>query len=243
MLTKLLPQEFNLSKRAKTVIEVSFNVSNFILKPFDCVNSVMSKPSSYESRMKLAVLFSIFEKLWNYKDESNNYSCRDVVVFPAGVIGFPCKGYQPDLYKLVSDQIHLFYTIYKKSMTYPPLSSLSGFPIVLYSILDPLVWKRAVVDIIALFEAAGVIHLDLRLYNIFYSYKNNLMEVKVIDWDDAQFINFNVPATLLSCREIDARFPRENNEKATAAYHAFFIERITKDIMTTEHNAMLGESI
>ena len=99
------------------------------------------------------------------------------------------------------------------------------------------------VDIIALFEAAGVIHLDLRLYNIFYSYKNNLMEVKVIDWDDAQFINFNVPATLLSCRKIDARFPRENNEKATAAYHAFFIERITKDIMTTEHNAMLGESI
>lgn len=90
---------------------------------------------------------------------------------------------------------------------------------------------------------AGVIHTDLREYNIyrvitrsqscrnsginFSSSSDISVDLKIIDWDDSVRINRNVPEELLEDRRRDSRFPHDDNAHvATMDYHDFFIDSL-----------------
>lgn len=94
-------------------------------------------------------------------------------------------------------------------------------------------------DITTLIESAGIIHADLRLYNIFYYIssisscacsssnfpnQNIVVDIKLVDRDDCCFIG----SPLENRGEYDERFPNLN--VASSKVHTFFISAISKSI-------------
>lgn len=131
-----------------------------------------------------------------------------------------------------------------------------GYPIVVYPRLDA-VWTRgdallhepsdgvlgmfidAVTKACGLFVAAGIIHMDLRLYNIFYRVEPGVdgsaaaVHIRVIDWDDSVRLNEYVPEEFLQNFRLNTRFPRQ--PLATHEYHDFFIRSLTDELSSRVH--------
>ena len=135
-----------------------------------------------------------------------------------------------------------------------------GFPVVVYGLLTPTVWTRAtgmryahveeaaqirglflerLGEVLEQVAAAGIIHTDLRLPNLFYRIarlENGTpvsVDVRIIDWDDSLHVGATVPQQLLDVRSGRADFPDSNAawaKVAQAQYHAFFLRELASSI-------------
>lgn len=160
-----------------------------------------------------------------------------------------------------------------------------GYPIVVYKRLDTTEWKQgdellllesenrsqivqlflsSVARACKLIEQAGIIHTDLRLYNIFYrvttpssdsdaidaalvnasisaagsGHPELSVSIKIIDWDDSVRINEAIPQELLDDRYEDLRFPQDPSfDVATAAYHEFFLESLKQELSSSSSSS------
>lgn len=229
----------------------AFLSSSYIFKPINCNNEQFC-------RSTLSQLLNKFYRLWKVE------SLRDIVVFPSGVIGLPDKLSQQTLYDGVFESYMYLFVTLKGGTTKQDCKITfqgefaTGHPIILY---DNIVlqesadgdWKRGdllqseskdvkeafirrLKEVTELIEQADIIHLDLRVYNIFYKYSyDSSMEskvssslsllkvhIKIIDWDDCDIIGRNIK----NKGKDDVRFPY--SEKATKEIHSFFIDQIKR---------------
>ena len=208
-----------------------------------------NSPESF--RALLSGLMSRFYDLYHF----SNTAVRDLVVFPEGIIAYPDK-YQDDIKAFLRQEFQTLCQL--KSIDENSYETASyctaGYPIVLYPMLDPSIWTRSDAllkepnDILVsmfidsvkvaceLFTSAGIVHTDLRLYNIFYrvDYSEcnksiDMVHIKVLDWDDSVRLNEHIPRELLQCRESDGRFPARLTV-ATGEYHMFFVQALEEQL-------------
>lgn len=238
----------------------TINLDRFVLKAVP-LNDLKD---SY-AQCWLVNLMYRFNKLWQ------NEQCREVVVFPEGIMGYPDPVTQECFQKLVLEQLS---SLYEKNLMPPPSPYYPpGWPIILYEKLHPDKWIRAdalsrdirlicrvpkkiseavthslrVKFVAALekavegFRAAGIVHTDLRLHNIFYTCCNDdevenggCVRIKVIDWDDCVLEGDQLETSFynLVVSGNDGRYPRHQAETPVTSdlYHDFFLKFIKKDL-------------
>lgn len=232
--TYIPSQRAHQEPRYKNVDPVArLNLSKYFFKPIremDCRNILTW----------LTGLMDRFQRLWDSEDS------RQYVVFPVGCIGVPDIETQKELHKSIRARVkHLFIKYKEQQGEYDTKYSTPGAAIVLYQEYDMNVWKRgdailsdpnadarvrlAFLDQLSqateAFEKAGVIHTDLRLFNIFYKLERRdshcsshatdqqssavlamadsssfTLEVRVLDWDDSVNIGNPLPEYLISER-------------------------------------------
>lgn len=168
-----VPRKFKKQKKSQPdEIDVVLNWEKYICKP---VSS-----SSELSRAALSHLLGVFYKLWQSE------SLRDYIVFPAGVIGYPDEVTQGDFFEAISISIESFSKMKEQDMTDETFAY--GHPFVLYEkLLEQDGWKRGdsivsednylkllfigkLKEVLDLILEAGIIHMDIRLCNMFYRY-------------------------------------------------------------------------
>jgi hypothetical protein len=164
------------SKGSSESINCVLSLRSYLCKPLDVEDSL--------SRSRLTYLLAMFYQLW--RDES----IRQYIVFPEGVIGYP-EDIQEDLRTGINASIRSFRGLKGVGEEYSPL--YPGQPIILYNELKASEgWKRGdiivnedyevkikfavkLTEITRAIEAAGIIHWDLRLINLFYRCIYNLL--------------------------------------------------------------------
>jgi hypothetical protein len=184
----------------------------------------------------VAHLLRIFDLL------SRSTSLTDCVVFPLGRMGLPSAA-QMNMRRPVINTLNIPRFV---NMT----QDTDGWPIFIYPRLDntwvegslctglhryqEYVVQRLTTMLDAV-EAAGVIHLDLRLSNVMVRMPVDtcvtgaVPELRLVDWDCSLRVGVPVPETLLLAFERDNRYP-SGLTIATAAYHHFFINVIRETL-------------
>ena len=165
-------------------------------------------------RATLARIMSVFYRL----QRRGSAECKAAVCFPEGVIGLPASGeaFQQNLFDFIMRKWTKYYDIKRISVSldefgYPAGYSV-GHPIIVYRFLDRS-WTSAVAlleaeyskeqreafvsaltVVLGLFISVGVVHMDVRLPNIFFKFDTKgIVRIKVIDWDDALLLGDNIP--------------------------------------------------
>lgn len=204
-------------------------------------------PESF--RALLSGLMSRFYDMYHCSE-----ALREIVVFPDGVLAYPddiqedmCEFLQAEfssLLRLKGIPSHLSADLLARHSTV-------GYPVVVYPRLDPE-WTRgdallhepsdavvhlfikAVTEACGLFVTAGIVHMDLRLCNIFYRVEAGVdgsataVHIRVIDWDDSVRLYQYVPEEFLECTRLNRTFPRQL--VASPEYHDFFIRSLTEEL-------------
>lgn len=204
----------------------------------------------------LARVLAVYEAL------SKHDTATSVVSFPIGVVGFPDAIKQPSLAALLTTKISFCQSQSGRgALDFTPCP---GHPVLIFDDLVAEGWTRAdlwmgttapsgfaarlltaLTQAMAAIEAAGIIHLDLRLPNVFYrelpmpstssasasdsSGAVHSLQVRIIDWSDAAFLGEPIPPALLRLRKDDDRFPIDECEWhriACPEYHTFFLNRM-----------------
>lgn len=164
-----------------------------------------------------------FYKLYKVKE------LRDCIVFPEGVVDYPYPVAQKGGKAYLKVCLDEFFSMKDERNPFSGRDEMRpGHPIVIYKILSRP-WRLAAAILLSdvsdelfdrfmskleviwrLVERAGVIHIDLRLYNIFYVDDHNEVHVKIIAWDDSVLDGRYVPQELFRwrCNYRDIRFPR-----------------------------------
>ena len=125
-----------------------------------------------------------------------------------------------------------------------------GHPIVVYPSLDPTHWKPAATELVkeekrvrdqflsqlkvvlSQFIAAGVVHMDIRLPNLFYHVEEDYtILIKVIDWDDALLLGACIPGDMMRAFQGASQFP-SNSIIADGACHDHMVSAILHDLET-----------
>ena len=230
---------------------VQLNLDRYFLKPV--------RDMKQESmRIWLGSLMSLFKILRDHED------CRQFVVFPDGIIGNPDDKSQAELAIAVRARINEQFRLYKNQAEgeYHNQFAIIGSPIILYPLYDMTEWKRgdSLIDSTDLavrekfmeqlrratdaFNRAGIIHVDLRLFNILYKVVDNNkeergtfdLELKVLDWDDCVSCGWPLPECLREERKgytgsnpLKKMYPLET-DLVTTAYHEFFLRQIADDL-------------
>lgn len=229
-----------------------------ILKP------VVSEPQFATS--VAAYLLHIFYKLWHHSD------ARPYVQFPSGVLAYPnvalaamtaftgfirgkfCEiavrgGKEKDYYAdlVIREPGHPIFV-------FPDLEQADGPWQKGESLTDHVDncqlirrFLRALKAALQAIANAGVVHIDLRLPNIFYRVisqkkgsgdeeetaadEEDVVEIRIIDWDDSLLSGAVIDATLYATMQHDARYPHgEEYRKATPAYHDGFYRIIKNEL-------------
>lgn len=213
---------------------------------------------------KLFRLMQIYNLLYTHEP------ARARVAFPVGVVGF-ADANQKSIRAMQEAKVKACLEFAGKSPDTSPPSD--GHPILVLDDLCTLGWVRAdtltgckdyelkeaflstlataLQDIVT----AGIVHLDVRLMNIFYKVVDNAaaqegvsmgvssginidigsrqIEVILVDWDDALRVGEILPSQLIAGRRDDIRFPREEwCEVAVPEYHSFFLEYLRNELLT-----------
>jgi hypothetical protein len=242
-------------------IRVEIN-KDFLFKP------IVVSDTKYATS-KANYLMHIFYKLWN----SN---ARQYVQFPVGTMGYPHRS--PKFVNFLKNKFKLIAIMSKKDDDeyYCSVVDQPGHPIFVYenlllnetdgwnesSILegtqDTILKEKFVMVLEAALkeiEAAGVIHLDLRLPNIFYreikpitsvlcnESSESLVEIRIIDWDDCLLIEDQVDRSLYYAMQNDHRYPHgEEFQRAIPQYHQFFLQKI-KEMLSINKRVDLKRSL
>jgi len=172
---------------------------------------------------------------------------------------------QPELYYGVFESYKYLFRTLKKSVPSRECKDnfknlVRGHPIILYDNIllrddEDGIWKRGEMlkletdiikhefikrlkEIVLLIEETGIIHLDLRVYNIFYKCSHDTIpgttntiessitsasvkvDIRIIDWDDCSIIE----RTISNKGAFDTRFP--DTDIATKEVHSYFISSI-----------------
>lgn len=249
-----IQSQSHIIKKIKSNFSSCFLSNSYIFKPIECVNEKLC-------RSTLCKLLNKFYKLWEIE------SLRDVIVFPSGVIGLPDCNSQPELYNGVFESYKYLFRTLKKSVPSRECKDnfknlVRGHPIILYDNIllrddEDGLWKRGEMlkletdiikhefirrlkEIVLLIEETGIIHLDLRVYNIFYKCSHDVthgttntiessitsasvkVDIRIIDWDDSSIIE----RTISNKGTFDSRFP--NTDIATKEVHSYFISSIVE---------------
>lgn len=122
-----------------------------------------------------------------------------------------------------------------------------GHPIVVYQPLDPMHWKPAtelvneekrvreqflsqLEVVLAQFIGAGVVHMDIRLPNLFYHVQDkSTLLIKVIDWDDALLLGARIPGDMKRAFQDAPQFP-SNSSIADSACHDHMVSVIRQKL-------------
>lgn len=201
-------------------------------------------------RALLSSLMSRFYDMYHFSS-----ALREIVVFPEGILAYPNEG-QVEMCAFLNTQFRSLFQL-KGMSEYMSTELLAqhcivGYPIVVYPRLDPADWRRGDLllnepsnEVVAMFidkvketcrllVSAGIIHMDMRLYNIFYRVETDVdgspsdVRIRVIDWDDSVRLNQYVPEEYLQITRLTTRFP--GHYLATPEYHEFFIRSITDEL-------------
>jgi hypothetical protein len=185
----------------------------------------------------------------------DNGSLCKFIEFPCGLVGYPDPTEQNDLAKAMDKAFSAFSELKQESFRGSAINKFyrePGYPIVVYKKLDEG-WTRGdkivgenkrrvklflskLKKVCRLVAAAGIIHTDLRLVNIFYQVRRGrnvkeIVAIKIIDWDDSVRVNEFLPRELLTARLRDIRFPHVNRFRCgIEEYYDFFIGVIEKDL-------------
>ena len=132
-----------------------------------------------------------------------------------------------------------------------PTDYLAGHPIILYRKLDAT-WLLAeelesqtndvktsflieLTRLLGVFFAAGVVHMDIRLSNIFFKVQDcSTVSIVVIDWDDALMRDAIIPEYLHSS-DRSIPIPRKY-EDATAEVNEYFVEKLQENIFSDDQH-------
>ena len=182
-------------------------------------NDLFYKPiaCSNHPRAALVRIMSVFYQLQHY----GSAECRDAVCFPEGVVGLPANGedYQSNLFDFIMRKWVMY--LNKKQLVLDvddqgiPCGYSLGHPFIVYQYLDRSwisasalrgdhynegqreAFVSALTAVLGLFISAGVVHMDLRLPNIFFKFDDaDTVHIKVIDWDDALLFGDKIPLVL-----------------------------------------------
>ena len=122
-----------------------------------------------------------------------------------------------------------------------------GHPIVVYQPLDPVHWKPAtelvkeekrvweqflsqLEVVLAQFIDAGVVHMDIRLPNLFYHVQDkSTLLIKVIDWDDALLLGARIPGDMKRAFQGAPQFP-SNSSIADGACHDHMVSVMRQEL-------------
>jgi len=126
-----------------------------------------------------------------------------------------------------------------------------GHPIVVYPLLDSDQWQPAtelvhqdeeicgqfvklLTRVLREFIKAGVVHMDFRLYNLFYRMKGqSLVGIKVIDWDDALLVGSIIPQDLRKDFQGSPYFPHQCTI-ADGECHRHILGIVTSELLSVE---------
>lgn len=192
-------------------------------------------------------LFTKFQALYDCPE------ARQYVHFPAGVMGYPDATTQPELEKFVRFKLQQLDGM-KGAVDYADSKYAPNHPIMLYDKLmggegwrrldkclheDTLPVHARLMDAVAALEKAFVIHLDLRSPNVFYrrvkkGKSKSCVELKIIDWDDAQILNFPIGSKLYANMQCLPHIYPSGEKRATVAYHEMFVRNIRRDLGIVE---------
>jgi hypothetical protein len=185
-----------------------------------------------------------------YRLDSIPNSDKNSICFPAGVIGLPSVVHQHLLLKYVVRQLNQFPKCFIKMDQGSPMDYDAGHPIVLYRQLEAI-WQLAekienetddVVEsfldeltcLLDVFVTVGVVHIDIRLSNIFFKVQeDNTVHIVVIEWDDALMLNDVIPAYLHS---FDRSKPIPHSYVyATGEVHQYFVGLLRESLSSHQH--------
>jgi len=189
-------------------------------------------PSIEDTSFAVTHLLSVFQLLYSYEP------CREYIVFPLGQMGMPDDSQ--------FEMKGLLLSLLERKFLNSDIVKIPGCPLIMYPRLGPE-WRNCgehkqhlvpikeafliiVANIFTAVEAAGVVHLDARLFNFMFKLENGGLSVKLIDWDSCLRMGRHVAPTLLSRFRGDYRYPQENNAVATPSYHQYFFQRIVDEL-------------
>jgi hypothetical protein len=210
-------------------------------------NNRVFKPLFVRGGLLPSVRFHLSDLLSRFYVLFSCSALRDVVVFPVGVVGYPSET-QKTFREVMAEAFQTFCDL-KGTGDVDPEEYLKsvGFPYLVYKRLTAP-WCRGDLMTKEYFhvktafvqkleaalkhcESAGIIHLDVRLYNLFYRKREDQVDIKIIDWDDSFRVGYEIPEEILAGRRRDARFPRGAQFKiACAEYHSFFLAKIKDEL-------------
>jgi hypothetical protein len=205
------------------------------------------RSKGFFARSFLAHVMSVFYRLDFIPNSDKNSIC-----FPAGVIGLPSVYHQKPLLKYVVRQLKMFPNcdIKMDEDEDSPKDYDAGHPIVLYRQLEAI-WQLAekienetddviksfldeLTRLLDVFVTVGVVHMDIRLSNIFFKVQeDNTVHIVVIDWDDALMLNDVIPGYLHSS---DRSIPIPHNcVYATGEVHQYFVRLLRESLSSHQH--------
>ena len=234
--------------QTQSMIRLAIDES-YLLKP------IVALQAKYATSLS-NYLLHLYYKLWHS-------SAQQYVQFPVGVMAYPhsrevgLANYIKSKFRIIAERGN------KDAEYYESIVSDAGHPIFVYEDLSlQSVWREASrmldeadtsQELITMFvavlkealqaiAAAGVIHMDLRLSNIFYrvvqyehdaasGVQSSRVEVRIIDWDDSLLIGEIVDKSLYDKMRGDHRYPQgECFKKAIPQYHEEFFGMIEKEL-------------
>lgn len=203
------------------------------------------RSKGFFARSALAHVMSVFYRLDSIPNSDKNSIC-----FPAGVIGLPSVYHQPLLLNYVVRQLKMFPRCDIEMDEDSPKDYDAGHPIVLYRQLEAI-WQLAekienetdgvinsfldeLTRLLDVFVTVGVVHMDIRLSNIFFKVQeDNTVHIVVIDWDDALMLNDVIPGYLHSS---DRSIPIPHNfVYATREVHQYFVSQLRRSLISHQH--------
>lgn len=202
-------------------------------------------------------------QLCHCMDIFKNLSQLESVCAPIGMMAMPNRYDQERFHSFVSSKIEGFKASYKDFIGGATEEEvfLPGHPILIFPNLQILGWKNCTEDNISpdlygnreAFISAlsgvleevgnrGVIHLDLRLENIFYRVRNGNFEIKIIDWNDAMFLDDPIPPEYYQeMQENTSKYP-SNISVASREFHVHSLQRINQILQQVEESTV-GEEL
>lgn len=226
--------------------EIQFNDTNIYLKE-KCVLKPACSTDEKCARSTMNYLLMVFYRLWN------TVEARRYVHFPAGIMGYPSRGVLRDF---ISERLAWLGSASGRGSDHYQHCKIPGYPMLVFDQFEDD-WKVAVHlrddrsnrEVIQKFleqlkhaldavKSAKIVHLDLKLSNVFYRVKNLpteepgvYVEVRIIDWDDCMFEGDQVDMVLYESMEGDIRYPQGDQFKiACTEYHDFFYHRIQEEL-------------
>ena len=203
------------------------------------------RSKGFFARSALAHVMSVFYRLDSIPNSDKNSIC-----FPAGVIGLPSVYHQPLLLNYVVRQLKMFPRCDIEMDEDSPKDYDAGHPIVLYRQLEAI-WQLAekienetdgvinsfldeLTRLLDVFVTVGVVHMDIRLSNIFFKVQeDNTVHIVVIDWDDALMLNDVIPGYLHSS-DRSILIPH-NFVYATREVHQYFVSQLRRSLISHQH--------
>lgn len=215
--------------------------SNYFYKPIG--NSLMNKGrpqgngksgfSVSSRRGKLDLMMVVYEQLRRAEEEADKLIDQpqpSIILFPLGVLSVPSRDnpYTKNAHAHIQGRILEYF---------PSLSSggdLEHVPCIIFPLLDSSSWSnerppaqyadsyiRELNRAVALFNAAGVAHMDLRPANIMWRIAVAVaafssddcdcrVEMKIIDVEDAMLFGCKLPHSMVEIYARDSRYPIKN---------------------------------